>query len=58
MLRSVPATAAERLMAVWGGLVEADRSILGLVVAVLAALAVAYLVMRLGRGRAGRRRRT
>ncbi len=58
MLRSVPATALERLVAAWWGFAEADRAVLGLVVAVLGALAVAYLVIRLGRGRATRRRRT
>jgi hypothetical protein len=56
MLRSVPATAFERLVAAWWGFAEADRSILGLVVAVLAALAVTYLVVRL-RSRAGRHER-
>jgi hypothetical protein len=55
MLRSVPASA---LVAAWWGFAEADRAVLGLVVAVLGALAVAYLVIRLGRGRGTRRRRT
>ena len=49
MLRSVPAPAFERLVAAWWGVAEADRSVLGLVVVVLAVLAVAYLVVRLRR---------
>jgi hypothetical protein len=58
MLRSVPASALEGLVAAWWGFAEADRSVLGLVVVVLGALAVAYLVIRRGRGRGTRRRRT
>jgi hypothetical protein len=57
MLRSVPATALERLLAAWGGVAEADRAVLGLVVAVLAALAATYVAIRLGRTRAGRQPR-
>ena len=49
MLRSVPPAAQERLIAAWWGVAEADRSVLGLVVVVLAVLAVAYLVVRLRR---------
>jgi len=62
MLRSVPATALDGLVAAWWGFAEADRSVLGLVVAVLLALALTYLLVRLGKARAGRqqarRRRT
>ncbi len=57
----MPATAPERLVAAWWGFAEADRSVLGLVVAVLVALALTYLLVRLGKARAGRqarRRRT
>ena len=57
----MPATASERLVAAWWGFAEADRSVLGLVVAVLVALALTYLLVRLGKARAGRqarRRRT
>ena len=57
MLRSVPAPAFERLVAAWWGVAEADRSVLGLVVAVLAALAVTYVVVRVGKARAGRQGR-
>ena len=49
-------------MAAWWGFAEADRSVLGLVVAVLVALALTYFLVRLGKARAGRqqarRRRT
>ena len=55
MLGSVAQAAFERLVAAWWGIAEADRAVLGLVVAVLAALAVSYLVVRL---RKGRRRRS
>lgn len=41
-------------MAAWWGFAEADRAVLGLVVAVLAALAVTYLVVRLRKGRSRR----
>lgn len=58
MLRSVPATALERLLAAWGGIAEADRAVLGLVVAVLLALALAYVGVRVSRARAaGRQQR-
>ena len=53
MLRFVPA--ATDLMAAWWGFAEADRTVLGLVVAVLAAVAVAYVLVRIGRSRAARR---
>ena len=58
MLRSVPATGFERLVAAWGGIAEADRSVLGLVVAIFAALALTYVVVRLRKARAGREERT
>jgi len=54
MLRSVPATGLERLVAAWGGIAEADRSLLGLVVAVFAALALTYVLVRLRKARTGR----
>ena len=57
MLRSVPATAPERLVAAWWGFAEADRAVLGLVVAVLVALALTYLLVRLGKARTGRQQR-
>ena len=47
-------SAHTQVLAAWWGFAEADRVILGLVVAVLAVLAVAYLVVRAGQMR-GRR---
>jgi hypothetical protein len=56
MLRSVPRAALEPQVAAWWGFAEADRTLLGLVVAVLAALALTYVLVRLRKARAGRER--
>ena len=56
MLRSVPRAALEPLLAAWWGFAEADRTLLGLVVAVLVALALTYVLVRIGKARAGRQR--
>lgn len=54
MLRQVSPSVHMELAA-WWGVAEGDRVLVGLVVTVLAALAVAYLMMRLVQSRARRR---
>ena len=46
MLRFVATLAHNQVLGAWWGFAEADRVLLGLVVVVLAVLAVAYLVVR------------
>ena len=61
MLRFVSSPAHTATLAAWWGFAEADRVLLGVVVAVLAVLAVAYVLMRLSeesRARGSRKRRT
>jgi hypothetical protein len=47
MLRSVLARALEGSLATWWGFAEADRTLLGLVVAVLVLLSLVYLATRM-----------
>jgi len=55
MLGYVPSVSFESAAAAsWWGFAEADRLLLGVIVIVLAALAVAYTFMRLLRTRGGR----
>ena len=54
MLRLVATPAHTQILATWWGFAEADRVILGLVVAVLAALAVAYVLVRASQTRSRR----
>lgn len=54
MLRFVATSAHTQVLAAWWGFAEADRVILGLVVAVLALLAVAYVLMRANQTRSRR----
>ncbi len=58
MLKVVSSVSSSWLMGSWWGFAEADRVVLGLMVVVLAALAVVYTVMRIlrTRGEADRRR--
>lgn len=51
MLKGVSPALLVRPLAAWWGFAEADRLVLGLVVAVLAALAVTYVVVRVVRSR-------
>ena len=46
MLKLVSTPAHTQTLAAWWGFAEADRVLLGVVVAVLAVLAVAYVLMR------------
>jgi hypothetical protein len=55
MLRFVSSPAHSATLAAWWGFAEADRVLLGVVVAVLAVLAVAYVLMR---AHESRKRRT
>lgn len=54
MLRLVTGPAHTSILAAWWGFAEADRVILGVVVAVLAVMAVAYVLVRARQAR-GRR---
>ena len=58
MLKVVSSVSSSWLMGSWWGFAEADRVVLGLMVVVLAALAVVYTVMRIlgTRGEADRGR--
>ena len=51
MLRFVSSPAHSATLAAWWGFAEADRVLLGVVVAVLAVLAVAYVLMRANESR-------
>jgi hypothetical protein len=55
MLEFVPRSVLERSLAAWWGYAEADRVLLGLVVSLLAALALTYVLVRVTRARAARR---
>jgi len=55
MLKRVASVSLESGVVAWWGFAEADRTLLGLIVIVLAALAAVYTFMRLLRTRGGRR---
>jgi hypothetical protein len=54
MLRCVSSPTHSANLAAWWGFAEADRVILGVVVAVLAVLAVAYVLVRAQQARSRR----